>query len=115
MAAAVCRAGGDGGCRLRTATRWTGLTAAAASAFASAFASLPGAGSRRWGGAAAMLRRRGRSDGQRVAAGAQVRRMRPASTRPCTGCGSGAVEEATGDAGSCRAAADGTRLRETAG
>lgn len=107
-AAAACRAGGDGGRRQRTATRLTELMAVAA-------ASLPGAGSRRWGGAAAMLRRLGRSDGQRAAAGAQVRRMMPASTRPCTGCGSGAVEEATGDAGSCRAAADGTRSRETAG
>lgn len=86
-----------------------------AAAAAAVAASLPGAGSRRWGGAAAMLRRLGRSDGQRAAAGAQMRRMRPASTRPRTGCGSGAVEEATGDAGSCRAAADGTRSRETAG
>lgn len=111
MAAAACRADGDGGCRQKaTATRLTELMAVAAS--------LPGAGSRRWGGVAAMLKRLGRSDGQQAAAGAQVRRMMPASTRPCMGCGSGAVEEVTGDAGSSwprRAAADGTRSRETAG
>lgn len=81
-------------------------------------ASLLGAGSRRWGGAAAMLMRLGRSDGQLVAAGAQIRRMMPALTKACMGCGSGAVEEATGDAGLSwprRAAADGIRSRETAG
>lgn len=75
-------------------------------------ASMPGAGSRRWEDAAAMLKRPGRSDGQ------QLRRMMPASTRACMGCGSGAVEEATGDADlpwPRRAAADGTRSRETAG
>lgn len=81
-------------------------------------ASMPGAGSRRWGDAAAMLKRPGRSDGQQAAAGAQLRRMMPASTTACMGCGSGAVEEATGDASlpwPRRAAADGTRSRETAG
>jgi hypothetical protein len=45
--------------------------------------------------------------------------MTPVSTMACMGCvGSGAVEEAIGDAGlhwQRRAEADGTRSRETAG